>query len=216
MFSKIKKAADRQNAIDLLKFIVAGTMSPHGYAFVPPALYMTAAKAEPSLTELVTNIPAEVGTGNVAVKATQAGLDAVSGGAASYPATPNAPANQSTATSPNAAVSQYAIEDGVAVPPLVRGFGAGNAGRGESYPFSQLNVGQSFFVPKTDTDPTPWKRMASVSSGATRRFANDTGTTKAGRKPGTTVKVWSNTRVFTTRRMTNEAGVEGARVFRTQ
>lgn len=50
--------------------------------------------------------------------------------------------------------------------------GASRGGRnGPVYPFDDLNVGQSFFVPATDDKPEPAKSIASTATSAAKRFA---------------------------------------------
>lgn len=93
----------------------------------------------------------------------------------------------------------------------------------ESYPFSKLEIGQSFVVPATAENPNPVKTFASTVSSAARRFAETTGETKQNRK-GETVPVLKTTREFTIHSVV--AGTvysngfsepaTGARVFRTK
>lgn len=95
----------------------------------------------------------------------------------------------------------------------------------EVYPFSKLEVGQSFVVPVSEDKPTPEKvveKFGSTVSSATRRFSEKTGETKVNKK-GVTVDVLKATRKFTLRPITagqtypNSTFVEsvsGARVFR--
>ena len=39
-----------------------------------------------------------------------------------------------------------------------------------TYPFEQLELGQSFFIAATEDNPTPWRRMNSTVSSANKRF----------------------------------------------
>lgn len=96
----------------------------------------------------------------------------------------------------------------------------------EVYPFSKLEVGQSFVVPVSDDKATPEavvEKFGSTVSSATRRFSEKTGETKLN-KDGKTVEVLKATRRFTLRPVTkgqtypNSTFVEpvsGARVYRT-
>lgn len=69
-------------------------------------------------------------------------------------------------TGASAAASSFAIIDGAALPSAARG------GRnGPVYPFDDLNVGQSFFVPATADKPEPAKSIASTATSAAKRFA---------------------------------------------
>lgn len=91
----------------------------------------------------------------VAVRLTQAGIDALNAAQATTTA-PAAPA----AAEPAA----FAILDGVVLPPKL--------GRevASKYPFDKLAVGQSFFVPKTDEVKNPQRTMASTASTFAKRL----------------------------------------------
>lgn len=67
------------------------------------------------------------------------------------------------------AVSTYAIETGITLPTINRG-----GDRDNLYPFDALEIGQSFFVPATETMPNPAKTLASTVSTATRRYKSAT------------------------------------------
>lgn len=116
----------------------------------------------------------------------------------------------------------FAIDSGIVPVDGVRG-----GVKEEVYPFSKLEVGQSFVVPVSADKPTPAdvvEKFSSTVSSATRRFAEKSATeTKTNRK-GETVAVLVATRKFTLRPVTagqTYAGstfvepVSGARVFRT-
>lgn len=81
----------------------------------------------------------------------------------------NTPASNNTADTGNtasAAASSFAIIDNAKLPSAARG------GRnGPVYPFDDLNVGQSFFVPATADKPEPAKSIASTATSAAKRFA---------------------------------------------
>lgn len=69
-------------------------------------------------------------------------------------------------TGTTAAASNFAIIDNAKLPSAARG------GRnGPVYPFDDLNVGQSFFVPATADKPEPAKSIASTATSAAKRFA---------------------------------------------
>lgn len=93
----------------------------------------------------------------------------------------------------------------------------------EQYPFSKLEVGQSFVVPATEEYPKPWETFASTVSSATRRYSQESDKTRVNRA-GKTVPVLVATRKFTLRRVTEGdkypngkvEKVTGARVFRIQ
>lgn len=74
--------------------------------------------------------------------------------------------NTGNDTGASAAASSFAIIDNAKLPSAARG------GRnGPVYPFDDLNVGQSFFVPATADKPEPAKSIASTATSAAKRFA---------------------------------------------
>lgn len=84
-----------------------------------------------------------------------------------------APANVAAAET---TAETFGIISGVTLPPSKRG----NTGGGApiKYPFDKLEVGQSFFVPKSAKLPNPVKTLGSTVSSAIMRYATDTGETK--------------------------------------
>lgn len=132
--------------------------------------------------------------GELATRATAQGIESMN--ASQTPASTPAPA---------ASKPQFAIEDGIALAP-VTGRGRG----GETYPFDQLQPGQSFFVPNSADKPNVAKSLASTVSSATRRYAEEIpGETRVDRK-GNTVPAIKETRKFVVRAVEG-----GARVWRT-
>lgn len=67
----------------------------------------------------------------------------------------------------------YEIIDDAELPPIKRGGGGGGAPT--KYPFDQLDVGKSFFVPATAKLPNPLKTLGSTISSANHRYATVTG-----------------------------------------
>jgi hypothetical protein len=63
-------------------------------------------------------------------------------------------------------MTTYQIESGI---PIEKADRKGNA-RKSKYPFDDLEVGESFFVPATDEKPKPWKSFGPVIYWANRRF----------------------------------------------
>jgi hypothetical protein len=137
--------------------------------------------------------------GQIQARATQAGIEAHG----------EAPAAAPVKTS-------FAL---VADIPLPTSSGRGGRG-GETYPFDQLAVGQSFFVPNTEAKPKAAKSMASTVSSATARYAVEVpGETRVDRK-GNTVPKTEETRKFVVRAVEDgapwgHAGVAGAGIWRT-
>lgn len=146
------------------------------------------------------------GNGCVPVRATDAGYLAV------YPV-PEAEdmslkVNTGVVHTPTA--SGICIEKNVPVPSIKR------QGRADKYPFDFMDVNDSFFIPATETDPEPAKRMSSTVSSATARFSvpSPDGETRTNKK-GETVSVMVETRKFVVRARTAERDKEqGARVWR--
>lgn len=103
--------------------------------------------------------------------------------------------------------SGFAIEDGIPVPA-----GSGRGRTSTTYPFEALNVGQSFFVPNSESKPNAAKSLASTVSSATARYAvpSEDGATKVNKK-GETVPVMVETRKFVVRAVEG-----GARIWRTK
>jgi hypothetical protein len=128
--------------------------------------------------------------GELATRATQKGIDSMS----------------QTNTAPKSK-PQFTIEDDVALAPVA---GRGRTG-GETYPFDQLKVNQSFFVPNSDERPNVAKSLASTVSSANRRYATEiAGQTRVDRK-GNTVPALEYSRKFVLRSVEG-----GARIWRTQ
>jgi len=75
----------------------------------------------------------------------------------------------------NGAHSNYQIISGAELPVAKRG---GRGGAPVQYPFDQLEVGQSFFVPVSSKHPNPVKTLGSTVSSANMRFSVETGETK--------------------------------------
>ena len=151
------------------------------------------------------------GNGNVAVRATKAGIDA-----STSPVEPET--NEGTEimdTLVTTAAPSFAIEDGVKIPSIKRSGAAASI-----YPFDKLAVGQSFFVPATEAMPNPGKSLASTVSSASKRYATENGTREINRKVDgvmtkVTVPAYEYERKFVVRSV-EEGGVKGARVWRVE
>lgn len=153
MFSKVKKAAEKKTLIELMTFIVTGTLSAAGHAMVPAAFAKQIETLEPTLIKI--NGEPDV-AGNVSVFATSLGVAAVQG----PPATDGA-------TTEAAPKMTFVLESGHVPPEPKRG-----GIKADTYPFAQMAVGQSFFVAATDKVPNPAKRLGSTVSSATKRYAS--------------------------------------------
>lgn len=69
----------------------------------------------------------------------------------------------------------FAIITDAALPPRKR---TGRAGAPTQYPFAQLEIGQSFFVPKSTQHPNPIKTLASTISAQNAKYSEPTGETE--------------------------------------
>lgn len=118
-----------------------------------------------------------------------------------------------TPRAPRASVSEFEIETNVEFPGSAR-----RSGLSESYPFSSLPNGGSFFVEQTADRPDVVKSMGSTVTSANRRYSKPVeGMTRTNRK-GREVPVLSYERFFVVRPGTKTqpdgSTVKGARIFR--
>ncbi len=97
--------------------------------------------------------------GNAYVALTDAGKSMVNGSAVSAPTS-----------------SGFEVMN-VGLPPSKRK-GRGGGGAPVKYPFDQLEIGQTFFVPASEKMPDPVKTLQSTVSSANMRYAVDTGEKK--------------------------------------
>lgn len=74
-------------------------------------------------------------------------------------------------------VSPFALISGAVLPASKRK-GGGGSGAPKKYPFDEMVVGQTFFVPATAAVPDPVKKLGSTVSSANMRYAEKTGETK--------------------------------------
>jgi hypothetical protein len=179
----------------LLDTIVSDTKSEKGYSLVHP----DDVKELVDAGHIEVNPNIKDASGKIAARATAKLLE--SAGAA-----------QGSAT-----VTSFELESGIPLPPAAKG-----GRRDEQYPFSKMEVGQSFFVPVTEKYPKPWETFGSTVSSATRRFANPHATETRKNRKGEEVPVLVTTKKFTLRQVTagqkyangfvEKAG--GARVYR--
>jgi len=187
MFKSLKKK-ERETALQMLAFIVIGTQSSAGLALVPTSEANKMHKAEPTLIEVGTAVGS-----NSQVRATAAGIAAIS-----------TQASTQVAAQPESTDNtlEFVLEDGIELPPTIRG---GN--KGNKYPFASMQPGQSFFIAATEAKPNPAKALASTVSSATKRYPADPAVDANGKKVFT--------RKYTVRARTQEKhGEVGARVWR--
>ena len=201
--SAAKKTAEIATVIGLAEIVAAGANG----LFTPAAVHGPLVEAD-----LVEINPAMVNeAGEIATRATQAGIESLDSGAIVVDNATTEVNSETAATGKTEKVkTMFLIENDVPVP-VISGHGRG----GNVYPFKVLEVGQSFFVPNSESKPKAAKSLASTVCSATARFAvpSEDGATKTNKK-GETVPVMVKTRKFVVRRA-EEDGVKGARVWRT-
>jgi hypothetical protein len=141
-------ALSKANAV-LLATIVASMANE-----ATPYHMVTEAEAAKLVKEGLVETNGEIRDGDkIAARATEKGIQV------------NTSDNASGA--PAAVTSNFAIDDGIAIPPS-------RGGRNRSvYPFDQLTVGQSFHVPASEAKPNPAKSLASTVSSANKRNAKE-------------------------------------------
>ena len=201
--SAAKKTAEIATPIGLVEIVAAGASG----MFVPESVY--APLVEAGLVEINPAITNEAG--EIATRATQAGIESLDSGAIVVDnATTEANSETAETGKTEKVKTMFQIEENVPVP-TISGRGRG----GNVYPFNQLEVGQSFFVPNSESKPNAAKSLASTVSSATARYAvpAEDGSTKTNKK-GEVVPVLVETRKFVVRSV-EEDGVKGARVWRT-
>ncbi|QXN71429.1 hypothetical protein RCHARTNEY_60 [Rhodobacter phage RcHartney] len=147
-------AAVALNMVALAAIVEAGEAGTYGPAADVQGL------ANAGLVEINPAMTDE--NGNVAVRATAAGIAKIAEGSGA--ATP-------------AATASTAFEIGDVPDDILSAASekrrAGRSG-GEKYPFDALEVGKGFFVPATEKMPEPAKSLASTVSSATARYAEET------------------------------------------
>jgi hypothetical protein len=224
MFASLKdvgKNKFKTNAIALFTFIVNSTKGPAGGGYAPLADAQKVLKAEP--TFITINEQLKDPSGNVFISATAAGIAAIDGpaaGATGGPVPPVVPPNAvpQAGAIPSVSTSKFSLEKGIGIPATKRG-----GMKGETYPFSQMEVGDSFFVPATEKRPDPAKALGSTLFSAALRFATKVvGQTRTNKK-GREVPVYTFSRKFKVRPVaavaatdTTPAQPAGARIWRTE
>lgn len=153
MAPRKSKPAANASVLDITLLSTIAAAGATG-TFAPPASLAAYLTNVPPLVEAGTNADAN---GNVAVRASQAGIDYLAANAAKQ----DAPA----AAAP--APSNFVFAT-VELTPAKRGVGGP---RQSIWPFDTLPDGQSFFIEATTARPEPAKTLGSTVSSAIRRFA---------------------------------------------
>lgn len=149
--AKSPKASVALNLAALATIVAAG---PNG-TFAP--LAEISALADAGLVEVNTEVTDA--SGNVAVRATEAGVAKANEGN-------DTPAPQSSG------FAVMALPDDI-LSAMKEKKRAGRSGGSKKYPFDGLEVGQGFFVAATEKMPEPAKSLASTVSSATARYAEE-------------------------------------------
>lgn len=191
----------------LLAAIVLATASESGIMFAQAENKDVKALVAANLIEQNPGVANPDDETEIATRATGAGIE-LNGGSTS---------TEANTTTPKAAAEKqsFAIVADVSIPAAKRGGRTGT----ESYPFAQLPLNGSFFVPKTDSRPEPVKSLASTVATANDRYSKETGEVRVNRK-GNEVPVKEAERRFEMRAMADGApwgfpGVSGAGIWRT-
>lgn len=156
------KAVKSNVNIDLLKNIDA-TNNSGSVFYISKDDGLPLLNHDPALIEV--NMEMVDGNGNAAARLTDAGKALI----AAAPAT-NAAAPQADKA------SAFEIITNAGLPPSRRG--GRRRGAPSKYPFDKLEIGRSFFVPKSADHPDPVKTLGSTVSSANLRYAKETGETK--------------------------------------
>ena len=158
--------------LSLLAAVVLATASESGIMFAQAENKDVKALVAANLIEQnpgVTNPDDET---EIATSATGAGIE-LNGSTPS-----GAVAGGSTGAEAPKEKQSFAIVADVAIPAAKRGGRTGT----ESYPFAQLLLNGSFFVPKTDSRPEPVKSLASTVATANDRYSKETGEVRINRR----------------------------------
>lgn len=203
---KVSETAGIEKVSEItLAAVAEATLSPSGFAFTSPAFHEKL--AQDGLVEVNKEIFNEFG--QFATRITEKGISALTG-AAPDPETPQiASKSFDDFEQQNTKSSRFVIEENIPLPTAKR------TGRsGHSYPFDEMQPGQSFFVPESDKMPNPMKSLAPTVVGATARYAvpDPSGEMKRNRK-GNMVPVMIESRKFVIRAV-EEKGKRGARIWR--
>lgn len=197
-----RRAADPVIVIGLAEIVAAGANG----IYTSPEVHSSLLEA--GLVEINPAMTNEAG--EIATRATQKGIESLDNSNGNGKNAPTEATSETAVTGKTEKVkTMFQIEDNVPVPAIS---GRGRGRGGETYPFEQLAVGQSFFVANSESKPNAAKSLASTVSSATARYAvpAEDGRTKTNKK-GETVPVMVETRKFIVRSVEG-----GARVWRTQ
>jgi flagellin-like hook-associated protein FlgL len=140
--------------------LVGKATAEGGFAYVTKEQGLPLMQHNPPLIDI--NTAMTDGNGGAAARLTAAGFEMLKD------------ATQSVADAPSA--GGYKIIQGAALPTSKRGNRGGGAPT--VYPFDNLEIGDTFFVPVSDKHKDPVKTLGSTVSSANMRYAVETGETE--------------------------------------
>lgn len=148
-----------------ITLLAAIASAPEGFLYVSQTEAAPLLGQDPAMIEVNTNMLDPNDNTKAAARVTEAGKALVA-----------SKSNGSTPTNEAPPMEQFAIITGAVLPPSKRGNRGGGAPT--KYPFDKLEVGQTFFVGKSDEHPNPLKTLGSTVSSANNRYAEKTTETK--------------------------------------
>jgi hypothetical protein len=159
LYANVKNRFQRVAFAKVLTAIVAATVdATKGFETILKTQFDKMYAADSTLLEgNAASITGDGDKATIQVRATTAGVQAVTA----------APPIVDVVRAP-IVKGNFQIESGMPVPEIRRGGDRTNA-----YPFEQLEIGQSFFVPNTVEVPNPAKTLGSTVSSATRRYKTE-------------------------------------------
>lgn len=159
-----KKATNAAAAGVNLTLLASIANDPQGFRYVPAADGLPLKNFNPPLIEV--NESMVDGNGNAAARITDEGREFLNANKKDNIASDSKPA--------------FGLISGVVLPPSKRGNKGGGAK--QKYPFDQMEIGQSFFVPVSEDIPEPVKTLGSTVSSMNMKYAQKTGETKEGKR----------------------------------
>lgn len=204
------KATVSKAALGLLAAVIAAT-DANGNGFVAAQYAAPKELIAAGLIEVNSEIKNEAG--EIAARVTDAGRKFAADGVLPEDGTVTDGSTTTGTSEAKPATRTYSIDDNVPLPEKERR----TVQRNEQYPFSQLAVGQSFFVADSEVKSgNAAKSLASTVSTANQRYSVETGEMRPHkRNPEKQVPVRRQERKFEIREMENN-GVKGARIFRVE
>lgn len=149
----------------LLSLIAAASASDSVFYVTQDEAKSAGLENNPQLIEVNTNMLQD---NKAAARITEAGKNYLE---------PKSAEKMNIQTSGNEVASNFGLISGAVLPPSRRGTGL-HGGAPKKYPFDQMEIGQSFFVPVSAQLPDPVKTLGSTVSSVNLRYAEKTGEMK--------------------------------------